>query len=405
MAEKPTITSPGLRWRPRKGRYVPYWLPSPAATAANYPSGAVNLDSLSGSPVDLVARCEVLQAQMQEWLSSQGHQPVGFDGTIASVIDLYQGHPDSPYHELKPGTVRPYSHYLGKLRYSIGSRVVTNITALDVKRWHADWTTGGKHLAAGRMAAAALKAALTFCIIAGHRQCRQLRDDIRELSLPGPKRRQIVASLADVIAARKAAHAMGLPSAALCYALQFETALRLWDVAGQWYPMDAPFVSAVFRRGRKWAGLEWRHISPDLVLRYEPTKTERSTGVEVVLDLRACPMVLEELIHFPVESRVGPVIVYERTGAPYERSSLIDTWSAVRRKAGLSDKLWARDLRASAVTEARAAGSSTEDASKVAGHSTPRITASVYDRASLEAHRRFQGARIGKRTTNDPENA
>ena len=35
----------------------------------------------------------------------------------------------------------------------------------------------------------------------------------------------------------------------------------------------------------------------------------------------------------------------------------------------------------------------TDDASKVAGHSKPRITAAVYDRSSLEAHRRFAVAR------------
>lgn len=242
-------------------------------------------------------------------------------------------------------------------------------------------------------------------IVAGHRQCRQLRDDITELSLPSPKPRQMVATLADVVAARRAAHSLGLPSAALCYALQFETALRLWDVAGQWYPMDSPVVSAVIRHNKKWAGLEWRHISPDLVLRYIPTKTEHTSGAEVVFDLRLCPMVLEELIHFPLEKRTGPVVVFERVGAPYDRSSLIKTWRSVRSVAGLPNKLWSRDLRASAVTEARAAGSTNDDASKVAGHSKPRITAAVYDRANLEAHQRFQGARIGKRTTNDPENA
>jgi integrase len=404
MAEKPEISTPGLRWRPRKGGFIPYWMPSPAAVAAKYPSGAVNLQSLMNSPADLVARCEFLQAQMQEWLSGQGHTTTGFDNTIRAVIDLYQTHPDSPYHKLKPGTLRPYAHYLGKIRFAVGSRDIMHVTGNDVIRWHADWTSNGRHVAAGQMAASVLKAALTFCRNAGYRQCQQLRDDISNLRLASPRPRSMYATAADVIAARKAAHSLGLPSAALCYALQFETALRLWDVAGQWHPLDSPVVSAVIQRGAKWAGLEWRHIGSDFVLRYAPTKTEHSTAVEVILDLRLCPMVLEELAHFPLEKRSGPVIVFERTGVPYNRANLNKTWAAVRKTAGLSDQLWGRDLRASAITEARAAGTTTDDASRVAGHSKPRITAAVYDRAKLEAHQRFQGARVGKRAANEPEN-
>ena len=64
-----------------------------------------------------------------------------------------------------------------------------------------------------------------------------------------------------------------------------------------------------------------------------------------------------------------------------------------RKVADLPANLWARNLRASGITEGRAANASTDDAAKVAGHSK-RTSAKVYDRAVLEAADRFADARL-----------
>lgn len=194
-----------------------------------------------------------------------------------------------------------------------------------------------------------------------------------------------------------AAHAMGRPSLALCYAIQFETALRQWDAAGQWYPLEDPAICPVVHGQSKWAGLEWRHVGEDLVLRYVPSKTRASSGAEVVIDLRLCPMVLEELARVPAAARSGPVVVNEATGRPYAGQQFLSAWQRVRMAAGLPRGLWSRDLRASAITEGRGGGAMTDDAAKVAGHTKPRTTADVYDRDRLEAHRRFATARLGRR--------
>lgn len=396
--DKPQIKAPGLKFRPRRDGWTAYWIPRDEAVKAGYPSGAVRLDKLLNDPQALTDRCETLQRQMQEWMDGIRRDSSSFNGTIRSALHLYETHPDSPYHKLKPGSRRPYDDYIRRLKPMIGDVNVLNVTGLDVKRWHATWTSNGKHIAAGHMAASVLKSALTFCVVAGHRQCRQLRDDIRELRLPKPKARQIVATAEQVAAARAAAHALGYPSAALCFALQFETALRLWDVLGQWYPMSTPFASAVVHKGEKWAGLEWRHIGPDLILRYQPSKTEHSSGAEVVVDLNLCPMVLEEFARISLANRSGPVILFERTGRPYSLNDQKRFWPMIRRKAELPADLWMRDLRASAITEARDSGGSLDDAAKLAGHSSPRITAAVYDRGRLEAHRRLAAARVATRT-------
>jgi hypothetical protein len=397
MEHAETPTFPGLKWRPRQRGRVPYWLPRAEAVKLGYPSTAISLESFADSPGLLSEKCHLLQGKMLAWLSTRKADANTFDGTIGAALRIYQKHDESPYQTLKPGTLEPYNVYLRRLEPHIGKVKVGSVTALDVKRWHAIWSKNGTRPAAGHICLAVLKSALTFCIVAGHRECRQLRDDIGELRVAGPRRRNTVATAEQVVAARRAAHDLGRPSAALCYAFQFETALRLWDVTGQWLPLSDPTISTVIDGNRKWAGLEWRHIGPDLVLRFRPSKTSGTSGAEVVIDLSICPMVLEEIERIPAEKRVGPIVIHERHRRPYTRHESSLFWRQVRTKAGIPAEVWCRDLRSSAITEARGYGADISDASKVAGHTKPTITADVYDRAHLEAHRRFATARVAKR--------
>lgn len=396
--------APGLKWRPRRGGRTPYWIARADIVAAGYSPKSANLQSYAADASVLAAKCRALQADMLTWFGGYRADPTIFNGTIADVLRIYETHEESPFHKLKPGSRHPYATYLRLLPPHIGQHRVDAVTVLDVRRWHAVWSKDGKHPAAGAMALSVLKAALTFCIVAGHRQCRQLRDDISELRVSGPRPRKAFATADQVVAARRAAHAMGRPSGALCYALQFETTLRLWDVAGQWFPIDAPVMSTVIDGTSKWAGLEWRHIDENLILRLAPSKTMGTSGAEIAVDLKLCPMVMEEISYLPEQKRIGPIIVHDQKGRPYRAYELSRLWQLVRTAAGLPLNLWCRDLRASAITEARDNGALTDDASKVAGHSKPRITAAVYDRSSLEAHRRFAVARVAKRGGNDMGN-
>lgn len=140
------------------------------------------------------------------------------------------------------------------------------------------------------------------------------------------------------------------------------------------------------------------------ILRIRPSKTEGTADAEIAVDLKLCLMVLEEMAHIPEERRHGPMVVHKRHHRQSRGRELTELWTIVRKHAGLPKSLWCRDLRASAITEARDNGASTNDASKVAGHSKPRISAAVYDLSSLEAQRRFAVARAAKRAGNDVGN-
>lgn len=134
------------------------------------------------------------------------------------------------------------------------------------------------------------------------------------------------------------------------------------------------------------------------MLRWTPTKTEFTTGLPVVIDLAACPMVVEELALIPESERTGPLIVNPKTRLPYRNDKFHDVWCEVKEAIGLSRKAWSRDLRKSGSTEARAAGAPIDDVKKLMGHSADSdTTAKVYDLAVLEAHRRIAAARVASR--------
>lgn len=395
-----TVKAPGLKWRKLASGLSPVWVADEIDVKNGYTPKTVNLKHLADQPDMLVAKCHALQADMLLWRTGYRRDLLKFDGTVRSLLDIYELHEESPYRHLKPGSLRPYNHYLKSLRGHIGTLRLSDISGVDIMRWHRVWSEDGKHLAAAAMARSVLDAAVSFGIMLRITGCAELAVILRETrkKLPNPKARTAVLTADHVVAARAAAHADGRASAALAYALAFETTLRLWDVIGQWYPLDRPEMSEVINAdlGEKWLGLRWEDIDADLRLTYTPSKTADSTGATISYPLTKAPMVLEELAHWPEERRTGPVVVSEKTGRPYRELPFQRMWAKDRKAAGIPTSVWARDLRASGITEGRATDVSKDDAAKVAGHSSTRTT-ERYDRAVVEASNRFAEARMRAR--------
>ncbi|ESZ37371.1 integrase [Mesorhizobium sp. L2C067A000] len=392
--------APGLKWIKRATGRVPHWVADENDVKNGYIPKTVNLYYLADQPEMLKAKCDALQAEMLLWRTGYRADPLKFDGAIKSLLTIYETHKRSPYRKLKPGSLRPYNHYLKNLKAHIGSVRLDETTGVDLIDWHDVWSENGRYLAAASTARAVLFAAVSFGIMMRLPGCSELAVVMRETAkrLPHPKPRKQSATAEQIIAARAAAHQAGRLSSALAYALCFETVLRLWDVIGQWWPMDMGGISEVLDADRdlKWFGLRWEDIDADMVLRYTPSKTADSTGISISYSLKKAPMVMEELQHWPIEKRKGPVIVAEENGLPWRAKIFAQRWSVDRKVAGLPVALWARDLRASGITEGRASDASLDDASKVAGHSATTTT-KQYDRAVLEAADRFADARVKRR--------
>jgi integrase len=388
------VKVPGLVWVRRRKSFTPYW----QASDKNFKPRTVNLASVADQPDELAKRCDAWQAEMLEWRFARTANPLDFDGTIGRLSRAYQTHPQSSFRRLAPSSRHAYLHYLKRIEVEIGSRTVNEISGLDLKQWHEKWSEGGKKLAGSRTCRQVLRAMVDFGVEARLRGCSDLATSLRVASraLPGPRPRSMTVAADDVVRLRAAAHADGRPSSALAYALVFETTLRLWDVIGQWLP--AAGVTGLRRHRnmgiKKWAGLCWEDIAADLVMRYVPSKTSEKTGLAVTFPLAEAPMVMEELAYWPQEARQGPVIVNANTSLPWAAARFAQMWARDRKTVGLSPKVWARDLRASGITEGRAAGVAIDDVAKVAGHSSARTTSAVYDRAAHAAALRFAKARV-----------
>jgi hypothetical protein len=396
--------APGLSWP----RGKPIWRASRVAIKAGFTPKWVNLSAFAHDETALIARCLRLTVEMHDWLSGRrGRDPV-FDGTVGSLIRFYQVEPNSPYHTLAPSSRHPYDAYSRMIINTVGNRRIDALDGRDLSRWHGEWSRpladGAKpRLAAARMARIVLKTALSFGIACRLPGCADLKLILQQQRFPTPRPRTEAPTAAEIVAARKAAHELGHPSAALAYALQFEGTMRQWDVIGQWVLLSDKRPSLIIDGTSKWIGPMWSQIDDNLILRYTPAKTQFTTGAQVTLDLRECPMVLMELGKVPEEARSGPLIVSPKTSLPYVYERFRDLWRAAADQAGIRREVWNRDPRAAAVTEARQGAAPTDDVAKVTAHASKRTTAKVYDRDHLEAHRRVMKARVAHRGKDNGE--
>lgn len=392
------LPTPGLKWKKRAAGLVPYW--EGAKEAPDYPVRSANLDHLT-DPLLLSARCVRLHEELLKWKRGGRDPSPIFDGTFKALLEIYERDPDSPFNTtVKPKTRKSYLVYLRSLNAHIGEMVIDKVDGRDVKRWFDVWADreepGKQHspyrkLGAGRMAWAVLRAATTFGVVCRLDGCAAFNAILGELTFPALKPRVAAPTAGQIVAARKAAHADGAPLRALCYALQYETALRQGSIIGEWIALDDPRPSSIIHKGRKWIGLTWAHIDQHSILRLVHGKTENTTGARGVYDLSVCPMVMEEIERIPAEQRTGPLIV-SSTGYPYSERGFLDAWRKDFKAAGIPAEVWNRDLRAGSNTEASAGGASVEDRAKVAGHSK-QMNARVYDRDTVEAHRRVMEAK------------
>lgn len=343
--------APHLVW----DRGVPIWRATRAAIKAGFPTKRVNLTFFANDETALIARCQRLTAEMNDWLSGRRNIDPLFDGTIRAVINLWQADPSSPYHGLEASSRHPYDVYARMIVATVGQRRVDAVDSRDLRRWHAEWSApikpgGNPRIAAARMAMIVLKTALTFAAGCRKPACKELRE-ISETLLSqhhgrARKRPPLPMSL------RGKRHTNWATRRLRSRTLQFEGAMRQWDTIGKWVPLSDKRPSLIIDGGKKWLGPTWSQIDEHNILRYTPSKTLHTSGAEVVLDLNKLPMVLEELAKVPAEARRGPLIVNPRTGFPTGPSISVccgtkcEASLASARKSGTATRAQRRSRRA-----------------------------------------------------------
>lgn len=316
-----------------------------------------------------------------------------FDDTFNSLVEIYKRDADSSYHALRFHTKKHYDSNLRTLQSTVGKAKVSLLSFRDFKRWHENFAkppVGGEHeritRAHGLMTMVRL--VFSFAALIEIPRAAVLKGVLEAMTFPNPKKRVDFISAAQAAAVRAKAHELGYPSIALAQALQFELMLRQKDVIGEWLPMAEPGLSEITETGQKWLhGIQWGDIDADLILTKRLSKSLRGRtavmkpgeGREERFDLKAYPMVMEELAKIPVEQRVGPLVKAEHSGLPWRQKVFASRWRKIANAAGVPKTTQNRDSRAGAITEATdAIAVSTPDFEAVrrhAGHSQASMTA------------------------------
>jgi hypothetical protein len=396
--------APGLARRARGTGQRPtyYWIAPPAAVAAGFRPKTVRLaDTLSDA--EMASACRILQAEAREWLARGSVERPVFDGSLRRLMDLYQTDRElSTFSRLKPQTRQEYARIMGILQREVGERQLSKLTGRDFQRWYASFRAPVEEGGPERPARAAammdmIRVVMNYGVVAEvDPRCATLALILRKMRFEGSRPRQSYLTADMVVAFRKAAHAAGKPSMAMGMALQFETALRQRDVIGEWVPAPAATPGPLAGTGKRWTtGLVWgEHIDADLVLR-KPTSKSGGRKLAAV-DLRLCPMVMDELEHVPAERRVGPVIICEGTGQPYTAWWYSTLWRKIATKAKIPAGVCNMDARAGAVTEANEAGVDLEHLRALATHSDAAMT-QRYNRVTMEKTAEVMRLRVARR--------
>jgi integrase len=412
--EKPgkpaNLDTPGLIFRPRQSGWLLMWSPRSDLVERGYPSTTRRLwpsSTVSQHPPEptleeweaISAWCVRYQAEMLLWTKGDTQFDPGliFDGTVGSLIKLYQTDPDSEFQNLRYKTHLSYASKLRALDAAVGGVRVSDITFRSFKRWYDEFSTpdtpdGPERQSRAHSFLTMLRIVLAYGKLAlPASRCPAVCSILSEMEFAGGTRRRteyMTASQCRLI--RAEAHRRGRRSVAQAQALAFELGVRQRDIIGEWVPVAWPGVSDIFRGGYKWLmGMRWDEIDENLILRHRLSKSVRGkkaimqagAGKTEEFDLKAYPMVMEELnFDHPLS---GPIIVNEHTGQPWNEKQFQKVWREIARACGIPDNVQNRDSRPGAATEAELSGAPKETVQRMLGHSRGETT-DIYLRGGRE---------------------
>jgi hypothetical protein len=376
-----TKATPGIVARTNKnGERAFYWRAAAALVRKGFRPSAVRLH---GTPEVMLANAMRLRAQMLEWASGRS-QSAAYNGTLRSLVELYERHPESPYRDLRPTTQKTYTKHMRLLVAAKGDRRIDHLTGGDIRRWYKEIAQGGR-LSYAYLTVSILKAIVAYGASEGYADCARLRESMSATRFANGPARTTRMTYEQVVAFRVAALSMGRASMGLGITLQFECSLRQRDVIGEW-------VRDGSRKGRWQNGLAWSHIGDDGVLRKKTSKT----GAPAEHRIADHPDLAAELDRVPHDRRVGPLVVDEARGAPYTAEAYRAWFRRIARKAGIPDTVWSMDARAGAITEAWESGAEPAAVMAMATH-TQLSTSRRYNRSNVEQISRAARLRIKSR--------
>jgi hypothetical protein len=366
--------TPGLIARKRKrGPDRLYWSADSLSTKAKgYPDRLIPLPA-AVTEQEIGDLCEMHTARLVAWLDRGPAPRFLYDGTIGSLCDCFERHPESPINDVQRSTAEAYADSLKVIRATVARRAVRALTPIDVKAWYRKWRApveDGKpeRVKRGHDAVSALRLILGFGLALGYEECGALAIGLSKIrferSAPREGAMTVEHARAFIRTALERGDTRGLMMA-IGVATQFETMLRQKDVIGEWETDSA---------GReRWSGpYRWDNI-PGGIFRLKTSKTK----AEIEHDLTGLELLWPLLQRVPQVDRTGAIV--KAYGEPIRTRSYRKWFREIADSAGVPRSVWNMDARAGGITEAFEAGAEATAVQRTATHTSPTMTAR-YDR-------------------------
>lgn len=367
--------APGLVWRRRVNNWVATWQARTDLVKRGFtPKTAFLWTGTEPTSIDkqgISDQCNRLQTEMLVWArGGLPDAPFAFDGTLRSLSECYQLDRDSGFYKKEH---KSRLHYVTLIRIVLdqhGHEYIRDIKARTVLRWHEEWTKRG--VAMAHSLVRMLRTMIIFgSTILEDAECQRIGGALSQMRFVQARPRTERLTAEHAIAVREMAHKCGVHSVALAQAFQFDCMLRQKDVIGEWMPQAEPGLSDVLAGNDKWVkGIRWEEIDGDMILRHVTSK--RKKLIEV--DLKLCPMVIEELNRLGERGTHGPIIICEWTLRPWDIHAFRNKWRKIARLAGVPDIVRNMDSRAGAISEATDAGADLEHVRHAATHGDISMT-------------------------------
>lgn len=119
-------------------------------------------------------------------------------------------------------------------------------------------------------------------------------------------------------------------------------------------------------------------------IRIQPSKTKKSSGK--VIDIVITPAIQDVIDRARAIKKgyqvISPYLFPSQKGTPYTKTGLFSMWDRARERAGITEAIWFRDLRALGATDAARAGSQMAEIQKRLVHTTSR-TSEIYIKEAI----------------------